>query len=207
MPHAMSSLRIFAFASATVLSLIACGGRAASQTADQTSPTDVTPGDGRPTPDPQPVPAPYPDTTPQCSSQCCFTPRPAAGAPCTAEADAQSCPDVTWCPSGLVLDDRKLTCVSGVWTATGGSCPAPGQTNELGCPGTQPTNGSACGASEGTQCHYFVDCVVGAPCPDAGPPPPDGSKRTGCVQAHHVDSEDATCTGGAWTTKALPACL
>jgi hypothetical protein len=149
---------------------------------------------------------------PDCSSACCASPRPAVGASCaTSSKEGDTCPDVIWCAPtgtiGLVLDDRELTCASGLWAAQGGSCPAAGQTNERGCPDTQPADGTACTAAEGTACHYAVDCMTHG-CPDAGAVTvPDGSKTgTGCVEAHHVNHDDAICTGGKWSAKALAAC-
>ncbi|MDB4994815.1 MAG: hypothetical protein JWM74_2247 [Myxococcaceae bacterium] len=150
---------------------------------------------------------------PSCDSACCASPRPVVGNSCvgTTSKEGDTCPDVIWCAPtgtiGLVLDDRELTCASGVWAAAGGSCPAPGQVNERGCPSTQPANGTACTAAEGTACHYALDCMTHG-CPDAGPATvPDGSKTgTGCVEAHHLNHDDAICTGGTWSAKALPAC-
>jgi hypothetical protein len=140
---------------------------------------------------------------PDCDSQCCATPRPSEGESCT--GDGTACGDVQWCPSGLVTDERVLTCTSGVWKPSGGGCPADNEVDDRGCPGAQPTSGSACTAAEGTVCHYALVCTIGT-CPDAGTASDGGTLGTGCTPAKRVTHEDATCTGGTWSTQALGVC-
>lgn len=179
--------------------LAACGGSTASS---GSSPASASSKDGD-TSGTTPIDPPHGgDTTPVCDSQCCAQPRPVEGATCA--TNGQSCPDVEWCPSGLVTDDRVLSCQGGHWVASGGSCPADGTVDSRGCPGAQPADGSACAAAEGTSCHYALDCVIGS-CPDAGSSS-GGNKGEGCVPAHHVSHEDATCSGGKWSTKPLGVC-
>jgi len=89
-----------------------------------------------------------------CSGTCCN--KPAAGSACDTTADT-TCSWAIECPSGLVLP-YEITCTSGTWQLTNG-CPAEGQVDARGCPGTQPVDGSACDPSTVTQqCGYVLPC-------------------------------------------------
>ncbi len=141
---------------------------------------------------------------PECTSGCCYADMQGEGAACASSDDGRSCPKVVWCPAAagvpqLVLEHQALTCSKGTWLASGETCPVTGTVNELGCPAEQPSDGATCAAPAGTQCHYALDCVIGAPCP----PPDEQPPGTACAQGHQVASDDATCTNGKWTTKAV----
>jgi hypothetical protein len=186
--------------------LSACGGSTSNPSLGPSGSNDVR--DASPASESPPAPDLQKGGPPECLSACCAAPRPSAGAACSL-ADA-SCPDVQWCKSGLVTDERALNCTSGVWVAAGGSCPTDGAVNERGCPAAQPVHHTPCMAAEATRCHYALDCAIGT-CSDAGSPPSSSGSSgntsgTGCAVAHRLKHADATCTAGIWVTAALGTC-
>jgi len=113
-------------------------------------------------------------------------------------AEGQSCSAVEWCDSktgALVTDGAAMTCTSGAWTRSGGTCPAAGDVNSEGCPLTQPDGGTSC-TVDGAKCHYGMECVIG-----------DCNGAPNCVPAKKVSHGWSECSAGAWvTTTALAAC-
>lgn len=190
-----------AVALATILA--ACSSQASPETTPTSPETTPTPvpakGGGTDT-----VGPPASDPA-RCASVCCLDPHPVASGTCASTDTATTCPGEAWCPSGLWVEESALTCVAGKWIAKE-TCPPPNTVNERGCPGSQPSNGAACNAADGTKCEYYLECL-GPPCEDAGSSPGSGgSKGTGCARSKRLSYEFATCSGGMWQTNPLGTC-
>lgn len=114
-----------------------------------------------------------------CSGPCCTRPR--AGAPCEIEAGTDdTCAWSNHCATGLITSE-ETQCKSGAWVVISGACPAEGQTDERGCPASQPAPDSACEPLDGGgTCGYVIACEGG-------------------ISA----TAQATCVNGKWQTTPL----